>query len=495
MGALAERWDGKWLTWEIGLIVPRQNGKGAILEARELAGLCLFGEQLIIHTAHQFKTAREAFRRMRIIIESNPDLDRRVMKVNEAHGEEGFEFRGGARLSYIARSGSSGRGFSGDCVVYDEAMILDVDSVGGSLPTLSARQMATDAGPQVWYTASAGLGIKSTQLALIRHRGIKGDDEDLWFAEWSIDPHHEYCPRDCAEHDDRDSIDSLYKSNPGLGLIHSNGTGLTLESVDRERKGMSDEVFGCERLGIGTYPALKDGWAVIPKTWWEATTLADAPRPAGVVFGVDTTPDRGASAIAVCGSVVDGGDFNGGYVEITDHRPGTNWLLARAKRLDRQYGPTVWVIDPRAAAGSLIDEFESSDLKVEQPSATDMAHAFGAFYDAVRDDQLRHASDREVANALAGAAVRRLGDGQAWDRQHVAVDISPLVAYTLAWWGWQQHGGNDYNAVESVHFDLPEILRLCRLGVYAPHDLKRLYEAGLIDDAGLKFLADNGVRV
>ena len=37
--SLGERPDGKWAAFEVGLVVPRQNGKGSILEARELAGL------------------------------------------------------------------------------------------------------------------------------------------------------------------------------------------------------------------------------------------------------------------------------------------------------------------------------------------------------------------------------------------------------------------------------------------------------------------------
>ena len=53
--ALGEDRDGRWAAFEVGLVVPRQNGKGSILEARELAGLFLFGEQLILHSAHEFK--------------------------------------------------------------------------------------------------------------------------------------------------------------------------------------------------------------------------------------------------------------------------------------------------------------------------------------------------------------------------------------------------------------------------------------------------------
>lgn len=52
--ALGERADNTWSSYEVAMVVSRQNGKGAILEARELAGLYLFGEELILHSAHEF---------------------------------------------------------------------------------------------------------------------------------------------------------------------------------------------------------------------------------------------------------------------------------------------------------------------------------------------------------------------------------------------------------------------------------------------------------
>lgn len=66
-GACATNDMGKWAAKNVGLIVPRQNGKGSILEARELAGLFLFGED-IIHTAHLFGTASEHQRRLESLI-------------------------------------------------------------------------------------------------------------------------------------------------------------------------------------------------------------------------------------------------------------------------------------------------------------------------------------------------------------------------------------------------------------------------------------------
>src|SRR5262249_43616713 len=65
---------GHWSAFEKCLIVSRQSGKGSILEALELAALFLddFGADLILHSAHEFKTASEAFRRVQGRIGSHP---------------------------------------------------------------------------------------------------------------------------------------------------------------------------------------------------------------------------------------------------------------------------------------------------------------------------------------------------------------------------------------------------------------------------------------
>jgi phage terminase large subunit-like protein len=71
--AMAERADGRWAAGRVAIIVPRQNGKGTIIEARELGGLFLLGEKMITHTAHEFKTAQDAFRRIRTIIDGSDE--------------------------------------------------------------------------------------------------------------------------------------------------------------------------------------------------------------------------------------------------------------------------------------------------------------------------------------------------------------------------------------------------------------------------------------
>jgi molybdopterin-dependent oxidoreductase alpha subunit len=65
---MGEKPDGSWAAFECVVNVPRQNGKGGIIEARQLWGLFIGGEQLILHSAHEFKTAKAAFKRVERLI-------------------------------------------------------------------------------------------------------------------------------------------------------------------------------------------------------------------------------------------------------------------------------------------------------------------------------------------------------------------------------------------------------------------------------------------
>src|SRR5436190_676323 len=146
--ALAERADGKWAAFEVGTVVPRQNGKGTILEARELAGLFLFDEGLLIHSAHEQATSSEHFRRLLNLIEGVPEFDRRVLKAPKGKGAEAIELRGGQRILFKTRTGGGGRGLTGDFVALDEAMILPVATTSALVPTMAARSI--DGNPQLW---------------------------------------------------------------------------------------------------------------------------------------------------------------------------------------------------------------------------------------------------------------------------------------------------------------------------------------------------------
>jgi phage terminase large subunit-like protein len=246
--ALAVR-GARWAAFEVCLILARQNGKGSCLEALSLAALFLFDDvELILHSAHKFDTAADAFRRVLGLIEANPDFSREVAKVIRSHGSESIELRNGKRLRFIARSSGAGRGFAADLVILDEAFNISDDSMASMLPTLSTRP-----NPQVWYTSTAG-DQGSVQLGRVRDRGVAGGDGSLAFFEWSVDPLN-YDPADTR---------CWAQANPGLGIR------ITGDYVELERAALNAEAFARERLSVGDYPVDGGAWDVVRAEAWAA---------------------------------------------------------------------------------------------------------------------------------------------------------------------------------------------------------------------------------
>ena len=420
--ALGERADGKWSAFEVGIVVPRQNGKGAILEARELAGLFLFDEQLILHSAHEFKTAAEAFRRVLALVEASDDLRKRVRKVRTSHGEEGIETTSGQRLRFVARSTGSGRGFSGDCVILDEAYRLPQEALGALLPTLSARP-----NPQLWYTSSAG-HVDSDVLRSVRDRGI-GKDPNLAYLEWSADP--------ALQVDDRAGWRA---ANPALGIR------IEEEHIARELAAMPAEEFARERLGIWSDPGAADTALSMP--FWESCVDLSSSALDPVAIGVDVSPD-GAGAIAVAGQRQDGLL----HVEVLDHQPGTSWVVERVQALVRRWSPSCVVLDVGSPAGALLPDLERAGVVVRKVAGREMAQAAVALAAHIDQTTLRHRQQPDLDAAVAGARRRVVGDLWAFGRRGSFADISPLVAVALASWGHSQTAGREPSIIDIWSLD------------------------------------------
>jgi phage terminase large subunit-like protein len=142
---------GRWAAFENVIFCPRQNIKTEFLLSRILAGLYLFGEDLIVYSAHQARTTAKVFRRLKRAIEASPELGARIVRVSNRSGAEAIELATGQQLECVARSTSTGRGFTGNCILLDEAQDLDGDQLAAILPMLS-----TVANPQVYYALSLG---------------------------------------------------------------------------------------------------------------------------------------------------------------------------------------------------------------------------------------------------------------------------------------------------------------------------------------------------
>ncbi|MDT9689396.1 terminase [Streptomyces sp. P9(2023)] len=436
---MGETAAGDWVAPDVAVNLPRQNGKGALIEARVLWGLFLGGEQEILLSAHEFKTAMNAQKRIESLIRGCPDLHKRVKAYHKTVGREGIELHDGRVLRFIARSRGSGRGFTANCVIFDECMILGDDAMAALAPTTDAV-----ANSQLWYLGSAGIGAPSLQLGRLRQRSLNVletgvPDPTLAYFEWSIDPHVAECTQGCEQHDDIDTVESLLKANPAVGYR------LEVEKSLNRRLTLGDALYARERLGVGEYPSdTAETWQVIGEDAWRALADPKAMTKGPYSFAIDATPERTHAAIAVAGP------WRGGtHVEVPEHRPGLGWVVQRAKELHRKWRPRCWVVDEGGPAGSLIPELETALSEVEQeltgnpearievvkPKARQIAQGCGQFYDAVADQTLSHFDPPPLAVALAGAQKRPLGEAWAWARRNVGVDISPLVAATFARWG------------------------------------------------------------
>lgn len=418
--AFNERADGKWAAFEVGIVVSRQNGKGSILEAMELAGLFLLGERFIVHSAHLFDTSLEAFRRLLFLIENTPDLDRRVKRVSRSHGEEGIELLGGQRIRFRTRTKGGGRGFSGDRVILDEAMYLPETSIGALMPTLSARP-----NPQLVYAGSAVDQLvhdDGVVLARLRERGMRGDDPSLAYFEFSVDaPTPDDVPADVTT-----DPESWAVANPALDIR------ISREYVGNEQRSMDARTFAVERLGVGDWPRTDGAESIIGMGAWDE--LADAKSVAldPVWLAVDVTPNRDRASISAAGLREDG-RF---HVEVIDRRNGTDWVAGRLTELAERHEPHGIVADDRGPVASIVPGLKVAGLTVEMLNATDHAQACGFLIDAVNQDKVRHLAQPELRAAIKGAATRPLGDAWAWSRKNSHVDISPLVSCTLALWGF-----------------------------------------------------------
>lgn len=423
--SLGEREDGNWSAFEVGLIVPRQNGKGSVLEARELYGLVLGDEELILHSAHLFKTAREAFRRIVALIDRTADLKRKVQRINTQRGDEGVEMRDGKRLSFVARSKGGGRGLSGDCLILDEAFALSDEQMEALMPTMSARPNG-----QIWYTSSPPLdGATGEVLFGVRRRGEAGASGLAWM-DWGV-----------PEGTNLDDRQAWAQANPALGIR------MTTETIERERQTLSDEGFGRERLGI--WPETADDRAISAELWAELAT-DDTTTPVKSVLMLDVAPDRRSAAIVGAGVMPDGRI----KLRVWGYWPNTSSVVAQAAALREELKPDLWVLHAKSSAAVFVGDLAGHGIEVrtvtvktedgdeDRPVRGSLlvmtpeqeALAWGRFVDMARGRLvLHHAEDVPLNVAIAGAATRPVGAGSAWKRRG-GTDITALVAATGATW-------------------------------------------------------------
>lgn len=425
---LSEGPNGKWAGLETAVICSRQNMKTWALEMTALYDLFLRDIKAVTWSAHLYKTTQSAFEDMKSIIENTDWLRKRVKKITQANGDEGFEMLNGAKMRFLARTKSGGRGLTGDTAILDEALYLNPTMMGALLPTLSSRP-----NPHIRYGSSSGV-LESQVLRQVRNRGYSNSDPSLSYIEWSSE--RELCADKMCSHKNGeegcvlDNQEKWFQANPALGRR------ISLNYVENERRALPPAEFMRERLGWWEDPIDENRIQIIPEKSWQERLVEDSQLGIGhrVAFAVDTSWDRQYTWIAVCGSTPSGYP----HVEVIAKQFGTEWVVPWLKERVKEWNPVgIAYQEHGSPVSSLAEKFkEEFGDRMYPVSGSELAKACGAFHDQVVDGPLIHIGQSQLNEALQYAETRTLGDSWVWDRKGSPVDIAPLVAVTQAFWVW-----------------------------------------------------------
>ncbi|WP_431941670.1 terminase TerL endonuclease subunit [Nocardia grenadensis] len=410
--------NGKFSHSRCGLSVPRQNGKSALLEARALIGMVLMGER-ILFTAHNTATARTFFRRLKGFFEdydNYPELAEMAKSIKEAPGHEAIwlrkkvdgKWQNWGSLQVLARSKSTGRGFTVDVILFDEAQELADVALEAMAPATSAAPLKNR---QLIFCGTPPSEVMNSEVFTgLRAACLEGSAVRVSWLEWAI-----------PEGSSLDDPEMWAYANPALGYR------LNISELAEDRAQYSDEGFARERGGMWSAAVSA---AVIDARSWDDIKDSTSRVTDPVAIAVDISPDRSTASIAIAGERSDGLY----HVEVIENRRGTDWVITALAYLVAQFGPVAVVVD--GPASSLIPELGNLEVPVLKLGPSEFGAACGLFYDSVMNRRMRHLDQPLFTAAIDGARKRALGDMWAWGRSTSTTDITPVVAGTLALYGF-----------------------------------------------------------
>jgi hypothetical protein len=413
---MAEDAGGRWAARTTGRSCPRQNGKGDEIEVVEAWGLTQRGEA-IVHTAHEIPTAKSAHERMVAHLEAHPDLRRKIRgRPTYGNGNFGIRMANGGEIVYRTRTSGGGRGLDDiSRLVVDEAQHAQLEQLASSTPILAANP-----NPQLNLTGTSGIAGRSDWWWTIRKRALQGDDDGFAYVEHSAEQIElNRDGRPVSTHPDVEDREAWAEANPAYGR--------RIEDVflKEQLRTLGPDLFAREHLGV--WDPCNDGEGFLSYGKWLAAADSESTVASSLCYGLSVAPDGSWSAVASAGRRRDGRL----HLDTVRYERGTGWIVHYLAELHARKKTPVRV-NPEASEGAFIRPLSDARVKTVPVGHRDYKQACGAFLAALENDGLRHLDQESMNRSVAAADRRDVGHEGGWVWERPAVDISPLVAATLA---------------------------------------------------------------
>ena len=391
------------------ILVPRQCGKTTFLFDM-IMGRCLaLADYRAAYTAQTGHVTSERFAERMTELPATP-LHNRVATRRSA-GTERFTFPRGSYLKAFPPRDGALRGSALDLVTIDEAQEID-ELLGVALdqtilPTFTTR-------PRRQYVLIGTAGTDESKY-LARYLALAmGGAAGVAVVIYGATPEDD--PTDPAV---------WHRVHPGLA------SGLTDDDALRSALAvMGPESFAREYLCVWQ----ESGRRVVPTRSWAAcrrikSTPIESVPP---VFGVDVAADRSAAAIVACWpDQADGTPV----LETVEYAAGVDWVAPRLAKLHRSFRPPMIAADNQGPVLTVVDALHRLKVPVTQPKVPEYAAACQTILDRIDRGEVGHRGGKALDAAVAGAVKRPIGDGGwGWARRSATVDVSPLIAGTLAFY-------------------------------------------------------------
>ncbi len=415
---------GLFVYREVRLTVPRQSGKTTLILGKNTHRCLTWPRQVTTYAAQTRNDSRKKWEDDYLEqLESSPF--RGKFRARKTNGNEAIIWHATrSRFGISSTTEKAGHGSTLDEGYIDEAFA----QVDARLEQAFKPAMITKPNAQLWIVSTAGTE-KSLYLQSKVDSGRAlveaGVNEGVCYFEWSADD----------ERTDYDNPDLWREVMPALHWPDCPPTckahTVSVEAVRSDFLSMQDNINEFRRAYLNQWCPEESHEPIIDPDTWQGLGNKRAAWSGGTAFGISVNPERTMASIGSAGEAKD----KRLVVEVVEHKPGTAWIVERAKALqDRHQSMGFWV-DKRSAAGALIGPLREAGVMVMEIGTPEYAVACGQWYDDGTQDRLRHRNDDRLTVAMMAAMKREVGDAWVFDRRGPGMDITPLDGCALARYG------------------------------------------------------------